>query len=136
MPNKNLCNKCGKRHFPFPAYGQKCKHAKKVLSNRDNDSYIMPYAGVPVAGTSTSKNSLAMPQGGVPVQKVKKNAAYLHNSDTDGSSSSEVGDSISLKILQQLKHVNSRLDAVEEQVATVKTDQQQKRQKGKHEQSK
>ena len=96
----------------------------------------MPDAGIPVAGTSTSKNSLAMPQGGVPVKNVKKNATYLHNSDTDGSNSSEMEDSISLKILQQLKHVKSRLDAVEEQVATVKTNQQQKRQKGKHEQSK
>ena len=134
MPNKNLCNKCGKRHFP--PTGKKCKYAKAVLSNSDNDSYVMPDSGVPVSKNSSKKDSQVMSQGSVPVQKTKKNATSIHSSDTDGSNSSEAEDSISLKISQQLKRVNSRLDAVEDQVAAVKTDYHQKRHKGKHEQSK
>ena len=47
-----------------------------MLPNSDNDSYVIPDAGVPVAGTSTSKDSLVVP-GGVPVQKVKKQLIFI-----------------------------------------------------------
>ena len=46
MPNKNLCNKCNKKHFP--PTGKKCKYLKKGLVNSENDITVIPHRGVPV----------------------------------------------------------------------------------------
>ena len=72
----------------FPANRENCKHAKKVLTNSDNDFNVMPDSGVPAEGTSTSNDFFAMPQGGVPVPKGKKSAGHHADSDMDDSNSS------------------------------------------------
>ena len=63
------------------------------------------------------------------MQKKKKSTAFKFVQNETNSESSGGEESISLKILQQLKRMNTRLDAVEEQVATVKGDSHQRQQK-------
>ena len=67
-----------------------------------------------------------MPPSGVPAAMAKKCTSGVTAAfSSDDISSDE--DSVSLKILQQLKHMNSRLEVVEEQVAEVKVSKRQKR---------
>ena len=80
MPNNNFCNKCGKRHFP--PKGKKCKHAKKVLNNSNNDINVISDHGVLVEGASDSNDFVVMPQVGVPVFKNKTGAGLHTDSDT------------------------------------------------------
>ena len=104
MPNKNLCSKCNKKHFP--PTGKKCKYLKRGLVNTDNDIHVMPH-------------------GIIPVLKSKKNMG-THDVLSD-SSSAEEEQSMQLQILQELKQMNSRLDAVEDRMTSGETSQQQKR---------
>ena len=112
MPNKNLCSKCNKKHFP--PTGKKCKYAKKGLTKSITDSNVIPQDGVPAQSNSDSDSNV-MPQGGVPDLKLKKSASMFES--LFDSSSAEEETSTQLQILQELKRVNSRLDAVEGRIA-------------------
>ena len=122
MPNKNLCNKCNKKHFP--PTGKRCKYLKKGLVSVDSDINVMPQGGVPVE-THSETDINAMPHSGVPVTQSKK-SKNVCDSLCD-SSSSDDEPSVQLQILQELKRVNTRLNAVEDQIAEGESSRRQKR---------
>ena len=84
----------------------------------------------------SKKNSdtLVMPHGGVPGKNAKVKTAQKMLEVEQSSSDEEA--SVQMKILMELKRVNSRLDAVEGQVADVRSSRQQKHLQMKFEQSK
>ena len=132
MPNKNLCNKCNKKHF-LPM-GKRCKYLKKGLVKSDNDINAMPHGGVPVKSTHIESDSNIMPQGGVPEPKGKnKIGVYEILSE---SSFTDKEPSMQLQILQELKRGDSKLDVVEDRMASGELSQCQKRKHKADEQSK
>ena len=90
MPNKKFCRKCDCKHVP--PTGRNCKR------NQDTDVPATSPA-TQVSNDSSSDMSL--------VSSDAENLQYQ-------------GDSIQVKILEELQKVNRRLDSVEEDVATVK----------------
>ena len=78
------------------------------------------------AHTGTNNDSV-IPHNGVSVAKAKSTCHKAGYMQSDTSSSEDEEDSVSLKILQQLKRMSSRLKAVEVQVAEFKSDKQVKR---------
>ena len=108
----------------FSTHREKKYKYAKMGQTMSNDSYVMPGSGVPVAITSGNSDILIMPGDGVPVNEKQKSSRHQSSNDEEDSSSSGTEESVSLKILQQLRWMNSCLNAVEEQVAAVKTDQQ------------
>ena len=103
------------------------KQASGVVNGTDND-FVTQHSGVPVAKakksatskngglcsgvsvhTSTDKDSI-VPHSGDPVVKAKKGTGSKKNYIVHDTSSSEEEDTVSLKILQQLECMNSRLE--------------------------
>ena len=84
----------------------------------------------------SKKNSdtLVMPHGGVPGKNAKDKTAQKMLEVEQSSSDEEA--SVQMHILMELKRVNSHLDAVEGQVADVRSGRQQKHLLMKFEQSK
>ena len=122
MSNKNLYSKCNKIHLP--PTGRKCKYSKKGQVNTDNDIHVIPYGGVPANSTLMESDSNVLPDGGVPVLKSKKNMA-IHDNLSD-SSSAEEEQSMQLQILQEVKRMNSSVDAVEDRMASGEIIQHQR----------
>ena len=79
-------------------------------------------------------DTLVMPHGGVPDKNAKDKTAQKILEVEQSSSDEEA--SVQMQILMELKRVNSRLDAVEGQVADVRSSRQQKHLQMKFEQSK
>ena len=116
MPsNKNKCTKCGDRHLP--PTGKKCKLYKK----QDNELEMEASDHISGGSDATVKHKH--------VQKV----SVEHSSDSE--SDRDVETSVQMQILQELKRVNKRLDAVEDQVAGSSSSVQSKEHHS-HEQSK
>ena len=87
MTNKNLCNKCEKKHIP--PTGKKCKSAEKVQVISDKDSYSKPPTSVLAEGTSTNNDIVVLPQAGVPVPKGEENACQKYGSNDSSSCGAE-----------------------------------------------
>ena len=97
---------------------------KQGLVSVDSDINVMPHGGVPNEDHSETDINV-MPHSGVPVLKGKKSRNVIDSLRDSSSSSSE--QSVQLQILQELKRVNTRLDAVEGQIADGETSRRQKR---------
>ena len=90
------------------------------------------------SGQNSSKkkngDTLVMPHGGVPDKNAKDKTARKILEVEQSSSNEEA--SVQMQILMELKRVSSRLDAVEGQVADVRSSRQQKYLQMKFKQSK
>ena len=93
----------------------------------------MPHGGIPDEAHSDT-DTHAMPHSGIPASKNKQSKNVLDS--LCDSSSSDDEPSVQLQILQELKRVNTRLNAVEEQIADGETNRRQKRKHKTDEQSK
>ena len=126
--HKGWCSKCTKRHFP--PTGKKCQEILSEQSSADE----MPVKSkkkkvTEVRDSQLSKNSIVSPmsQHG-PSSAIQKQDCKVKRASTPGladqsgfeddSDSTDGGStSLQVKILDELKKVSSRLDAVENQVA-------------------
>ena len=131
--NKNFCSKCFEKHAP--PTGQKCtqgqdgqtkdstvpkkkivkKHNPNVISSSDNDSVSDSFSSDEVTKQSDCSANRGVAPG--------KHRPSDHPKSRKQGSSSEEEDTTTTDtqalILQELRRVNSRLDAVEERVATT-----------------
>ena len=137
--NKNFCSKCLEKHIP--PTGKKCtrqvvedsklvKHSNKksaiktapVLSFSDSDSVSGSSSEDEVTRQSdcSAKRALALGSQG-PSDHAKKRSQDSSSEEEDHKTADT-----QVLILKQLKKVNSRLDAVEEKMATTSTNKRHK----------
>ena len=123
--NKNNCWACGQKHYP--PTGKNCKNAQKrdeattsaaLASSVDERDSFPEYTMSSKKGVKGSKNAVAREKDSHAKRAQYSSVESDSDSDHEEALEKRASSDVQGQILEELKRMSSRLNAVEQQVAT------------------